>query len=676
MKEAIEIWVEDGRIVLSGDNHPLRAIQELPLTCSSEFEGFEIEALQRLDCRISKHDIHARMPHAVTARSRGCKPNAISMRAQRFRERNGLLTWVPRKGTSEKNAFKESLYTEQNLNINSRRGLQIELTKEDIVQMREDNKGNFGHLRGEEINVAKKFKKAQMGGGTAKSGKAPSVPAENTRELRKRARPEMNGETDDPRAAKRSRGNLKPPNEEDLSAFFETQYPTEHCLGGLPAQNVTESNQRINTHSKICRNGTQRVSDEASPVFEDIARPYWVGTAIEPIVISPNAYDRHQGHASIPRPDRNQMIGATNMPQYLASDNSGLYTQYDRHLAPSLNGRRKTIPLQEATDADLNSASAAKRKTQSIGSCLYGRGVRAPTLQAINHVQSTGGPCGESPSYASSSRSSNGSHQNVQTGVDCRSWQASVNQAAYYDSGKTSSGSTDDKQTSHESMGGSDTRVVGDIFRGSACEVLETHAAIDDPTLFPLTWLGEESYLAREIYDLEQAGIGVTGDTFVGTRPAAGNPNGGFTGEVCDDNLDAEGETDDELVGSNGARDEAAAATGSLGGVAISTEERIPAAPVSESPTLSQAASSTAPENPEQIHNDAQGDVHYTYDSNQGVEATQLDQHAFGDTEIVDGEEGGNALDAAFREFINDNTDWTLETMSALDNNYVFQAEN
>ena len=57
----IESMYDDGRIVLDPDNHPVRDFHDLPLVHSSEFEGWNMEAISRIDTRIERTDFRARM---------------------------------------------------------------------------------------------------------------------------------------------------------------------------------------------------------------------------------------------------------------------------------------------------------------------------------------------------------------------------------------------------------------------------------------------------------------------------------------------------------------------------------------------------------------------------------------------------------------------------------------
>ncbi|KAL9014495.1 MAG: hypothetical protein Q9173_000875 [Seirophora scorigena] len=107
----------DGMLVIDSTNRPVRAWPELNLTVSSNVEGFRLEALQRTNPHISASDILARMPPNITKARKGglevipqqLKPNALSMRKRVFRGNNGMLSWMPREGTSEIKHYLDSL---------------------------------------------------------------------------------------------------------------------------------------------------------------------------------------------------------------------------------------------------------------------------------------------------------------------------------------------------------------------------------------------------------------------------------------------------------------------------------------------------------------------------------------------------------------------------------------
>lgn len=60
-KYPIVPMMHNGRIVLDKENYPVRVFHQLPLTLSSQMEGWLLEAITRLDLRIEKTDIRARM---------------------------------------------------------------------------------------------------------------------------------------------------------------------------------------------------------------------------------------------------------------------------------------------------------------------------------------------------------------------------------------------------------------------------------------------------------------------------------------------------------------------------------------------------------------------------------------------------------------------------------------
>lgn len=83
-----------GRVVLGPDGVPIRDFRDIPKLCSSQMEGFRMEAISRLDSRISISDFRARMMRDGLPGA-----NAISMRKTRFRTRCRCLAWDRRAGS-------------------------------------------------------------------------------------------------------------------------------------------------------------------------------------------------------------------------------------------------------------------------------------------------------------------------------------------------------------------------------------------------------------------------------------------------------------------------------------------------------------------------------------------------------------------------------------------------
>lgn len=94
----------NGRVVLDLDNHPVLDYIDLPATLSTRFSGQYMEAITRLDPRISHNDFLVRMPARRVGRdSYTVRPpyslSTIAMRMSRFRQEHGLLSWTKREGS-------------------------------------------------------------------------------------------------------------------------------------------------------------------------------------------------------------------------------------------------------------------------------------------------------------------------------------------------------------------------------------------------------------------------------------------------------------------------------------------------------------------------------------------------------------------------------------------------
>lgn len=122
--------IHDGKIVLDRDNRPVLDFEDLPATLSAELSGQHMEAIARLDPRISHRDFLARMPKERRIRRNGqtiIKPSyslsAIGMRMTRFRQENGLLSWTTREGSQNINQHLMNRLPPENYEANSTRGI-------------------------------------------------------------------------------------------------------------------------------------------------------------------------------------------------------------------------------------------------------------------------------------------------------------------------------------------------------------------------------------------------------------------------------------------------------------------------------------------------------------------------------------------------------------------------
>lgn len=126
-----DVWYDAGRIVLDMDNHPILKYKVIPATLSSEFSGRDMEAIKRLDLRISSKDFRARMPSTILTKDRN-KPqqkkplytlSALSMRTSRFRDENGLISWTKREGSGNVRQYRLDRMSDANIAANSTQGM-------------------------------------------------------------------------------------------------------------------------------------------------------------------------------------------------------------------------------------------------------------------------------------------------------------------------------------------------------------------------------------------------------------------------------------------------------------------------------------------------------------------------------------------------------------------------
>lgn len=140
-------WKFNGKLVISAyDNQPILKFRDMPDTLSSALHGRDMEAMKRTDPRIRQRDIMARMPprHTNQAGTRRIvlSTSSIGMRMTRFREQEGVSTWVGRDGSQKiREALWERLPPENKL-ANSIRGLQAPTVAEQN-KMKKLNAGHF-----------------------------------------------------------------------------------------------------------------------------------------------------------------------------------------------------------------------------------------------------------------------------------------------------------------------------------------------------------------------------------------------------------------------------------------------------------------------------------------------------------------------------------------------------
>lgn len=116
----IQIWIDEGRVVLDHDDKPVRLFDELPLTLSSDMEPWLAEQIQRMDSRITGKDLRARMPKEPGL----LVISGVGMRQVRFREQWGIPPWKLRDGSDHVRYKVAKLLTPQQLEDNSTQFLQ------------------------------------------------------------------------------------------------------------------------------------------------------------------------------------------------------------------------------------------------------------------------------------------------------------------------------------------------------------------------------------------------------------------------------------------------------------------------------------------------------------------------------------------------------------------------
>ncbi|KAL8796492.1 MAG: hypothetical protein Q9195_001166 [Heterodermia aff. obscurata] len=151
---AMLMW-RDLIIIDEGTKRPVRDFPHIPLCLSSYEEGWSLEAMGRLDPRITHADFAARMPFWDRPSIK-----SISMRRSRFRWRAGCKSWVSRSASDKIDGYLDKLIPKNLQNANDTRDWR-DLTDREITEMKEPSKGKY----------PERSRKAK---GQLKKGKAPS----------------------------------------------------------------------------------------------------------------------------------------------------------------------------------------------------------------------------------------------------------------------------------------------------------------------------------------------------------------------------------------------------------------------------------------------------------------------------------------------------------------------
>jgi hypothetical protein len=135
-----------GRVVIDEENHPVRHFDVLPLTISTEVEGWRLEAWMRIDDRIRYNDIRARMLIRDTSMRAGKRsqiaplPNTMQMRRLRARGRGRCLAWKPSNKPTNFDALLDAEMTSGMKAANTTRFLE-DLTSEEFKALNETSYG-------------------------------------------------------------------------------------------------------------------------------------------------------------------------------------------------------------------------------------------------------------------------------------------------------------------------------------------------------------------------------------------------------------------------------------------------------------------------------------------------------------------------------------------------------
>ncbi|KAL8796498.1 MAG: hypothetical protein Q9195_001172 [Heterodermia aff. obscurata] len=176
-----------GYVVLNSNNEVITGWPDMPLTLSQKIEGWRMEAITRLDERISAEDFRDRMPRRKTRGREEKAPqgaSALGNHRSRFREENGLASWDARDGTSGyTEAIRSRLTAEQRAN-NTTQGFD-RLSDDTIKNVRDQNrknaKGSYAKRAGHKA-LTEQERAARAAGAKPTRTKMTSRPPKKTQE--------------------------------------------------------------------------------------------------------------------------------------------------------------------------------------------------------------------------------------------------------------------------------------------------------------------------------------------------------------------------------------------------------------------------------------------------------------------------------------------------------------
>lgn len=156
LPKTVPIWYRKGRLVIDHDNHPMREfLGVLPVTLSSEAEGWLLEAFTRSNSRVQIKDLRGRMPKEIAvvdktgtaSNTQQTKPlftpRTITQRTLRFRGHAGLKARDVRGGSDTINKGLEALIPAEALKMNNTKELGRLITSEEVKAFKKPNEGRY-----------------------------------------------------------------------------------------------------------------------------------------------------------------------------------------------------------------------------------------------------------------------------------------------------------------------------------------------------------------------------------------------------------------------------------------------------------------------------------------------------------------------------------------------------
>ncbi|MCJ1428450.1 hypothetical protein MMC29_006360 [Sticta canariensis] len=275
-----QTWMHRGRIVLDTEDVPVLKWDEIPLVLSSEYEGYEMEVVRRLNPRISFRDFRARMPRyrfKAGVWKEAWSSSTLSMRNSRFRLGACCLAWAEREGSETIKAYIDELLPAHCLAANSTERFR-DLTPYEVTQAQAPNKGKYPERAGPRaLDETTRQQRNE-----AEGERSTKLLAEHHTAIGKAPLPALGHVSSQTRAQKRKRGetSLESKDEDENTRPRKRPAKQAEIVGATaPPANLNPSPQRQVPKQK----GVESLGDEEQNVSPSQHQGFFFDDNIDPV---------------------------------------------------------------------------------------------------------------------------------------------------------------------------------------------------------------------------------------------------------------------------------------------------------------------------------------------------------------------------------------------------------